>query len=194
MVSSRNAGIEDDVQPRELRDRSEDVAAARRAEDERVGQLGVRRQIEPWRREIPRPLDQRFELGLPVARDRDLRAQLLARIAQRFVHEGVARVQLRGELILAERFFVALGAGERPGAKRVFLRRAQLRAFERQPRVVVLGVGAEGLGVFDDGEVVVLGDFRPLAGADAGAGSSGAAGRQGQADAQRAHPRASFSA
>ncbi len=143
MISSRKPRIEDDIQPGKLRDRSEHIAAACGAEDERVGQLRVGRQIEPWRREAARALDQRLELGFSVARHRDLRPELLTNVAQRFVHEGIAGVQLRRELVLAERFFVALGAGEGTSTKCVGLGRAQLGAIERQPGVVVVGVGRE---------------------------------------------------
>ncbi len=97
-------------------------------------------------------------------------------------------------MVLAECFLVALGAGERAGAERVFLRRAQSRALEGGPRLVVVGVRAYGLGVFDDGQVVVLGDFRPFACAEAGNRCRGAAGHQSQADAERAQPRSTISA
>ena len=101
-------------------------------------------------------------------------------------------------MVLAECLLEALGAGERAGAERVILRGAQSRAFEGEPRLVVVGVRAHGLGVFDDGQVVVLGDFRAFAGAKGGgrarARHGGAAGHQSQADAERAQPRSTISA
>ena len=180
------ARVEDDVEPGKLRNRPEHVAAAGRAEDERVGKLGVGREVEAWRRKHARALDQRFELGLPVPRDGDLGAELLANVAQRFLDQRVARIQLRRELILAERLFVALGAGERARSEGVLLRRAQFRALERQTRVVVVGVGAKRLRVLDDGEVVVPGGFGSFAGAKSRTGPGRTAAHQGQADPERA--------
>ncbi len=110
--------------PGELRDRREDDAAAGRAEDQRVGQLGVRRQIEARRRQVARALDQRLQLGLAVARDRDLGAQLLARVAQRLVDQrrrsGSAprRAGTRRAPLRSARRRRACGRGRRAPARR----------------------------------------------------------------------------
>ncbi len=44
----------------------------------------------------------------------------------------------------------------------MLLRGTNLRAIERQPRFGVVGVGAHGLGVLDNGKIVVVAPLRPL--------------------------------
>ena len=67
------------------------------------------------------------------------------------------RVQLGGQLVLDERLVELAGRGEAAAALEVLLRGAQLRALERRAaRSASSGLSADGLGVFDDGEVVVL--------------------------------------
>ena len=109
--------IEDQADVREPRDGREDVAAAGVAEDQRRRHLHVLRQVEAGRRQVARALDERLELGLALARDGDLRAQLVARRAQLLVDVAARRVQLGGELVFDERL-VELADGREPAAAR----------------------------------------------------------------------------
>jgi hypothetical protein len=105
----------------------------------------------------------------------------------------VARVELGGELEFEQRLLVPFRGREAPGAEGVLLRRAELGAIERQPRVVVVGVRLEGVRVFDDGAVVILHLLRALAGLDrrrrgAPAGQERHQAHAGRRDSRRRRP------
>ena len=88
---------------------------ARVAEDQLVRQrLG--RHIEAGQALISHALDQRFELGLAVAIDRDLRAQLVLRLFELLGDDAVVGIQLGGELVLGDGFLEPSGAA-RGGAR-----------------------------------------------------------------------------
>jgi hypothetical protein len=92
------------------------------------------------------------------------------------LYGAVGWIQFRRDLEFDHRFFVAFGGGESASAIEMLLGGAQAGALEGAARVAIVGIGADGLGVFDDREIVVLHAFCALAGAQGAAG--GAAGRQ----------------
>ena len=122
--------VEDQADVGEPRDRREDVAAAGVAEDERRRHLDVLRQVEPRRRQVARPLDERLQLGLAFARDRDLGAQLVARRPQLLVDVAAGRVQLgrRARTRPAPDRTCRSAASRRPRVEVILRRRAASRA------------------------------------------------------------------
>ena len=103
--------IEHDAEVRELADRGVDVARVGVAEDHRVGQLGIGRQIGARQRRGEALRDQRFEPRLAVFANRDLGAQLRARVLQLALDVGVAGIELGGELVFDQRLFELAGRG-----------------------------------------------------------------------------------
>ena len=70
---------------------------------------------------------------------------------------ALAGIELGGELVFDQRLFELAGRRRAGGARgEVILRGAQLRAFEALLGVAAVGILAQQLGVFGDGEVVVL--------------------------------------
>ena len=103
---------------------------------------------------------QRFELGLAVAINRDLRAQLILYLFELLGDDGVVGIQLRGNLVLGRGLLEASSSREPARACEVILRGAQLGALEAGTRVDVIGVALERAGELDDRDVVVLPFFR----------------------------------
>src|SRR5581483_6295359 len=86
-------------------------------------------------------------------------AQLVARRAQLRVDVATPGIQLGRELVFCERQVELAGGGESSALREMILRGAQLRALERGARADIVGMEADGLGEFDDREVVVLTAF-----------------------------------
>ena len=84
---------------------------------------------------------QRLQLGLAAARDRDLGAEPLPRVAQRRVDLRVGRVQLGGELVLDQRLFETLRRGEPAAGEEVLLGGPEPGALQGAARVAVVRVG-----------------------------------------------------
>ena len=153
------------------------LLASRKVSD--AGILTPLRQIEARRRQVARALDQRLQLGLAFARDRDLGAQLVARGAQL-----VSTSPLDGFSSDASSYSTSacsnlpVAARRRPRVEMI-LRRAQLGALERGARVCIVGMRAHRLGVLDHREVVVLAALGVVAAVE-GAGRGAAGGDQAQ--------------
>ena len=139
--------------------RSTEHGARRRAvsENQRTGQLSAVREVQAWRSEITRAIDQVLEIRPPIAGHVDLRAQPLTRLAQGGVDERVGRVQLGGDLVLDHRLLEAIESGETTGREGVILRGPELDAPERGARVDVARVRAHYFRVLRDRAVVVEG-------------------------------------
>ena len=97
---------------RELANRGVDIARARIAENHRLGQLRIGRQVGPRQRSGEALFDQRLETRLAVFADGDLGAELRAGLLPLELDVGVGGIQLGGELILDERLFEVPGRGQ----------------------------------------------------------------------------------
>src|SRR6185503_8584301 len=96
----------------------------------------------------------------------------------------VGRVELRGGLELDQGLIELAGSGEAAATVEVVLRGAQLGALEREPRVGIVWLEAQDLGVLRDGDVVFLADFGVVAAAQR-ARCGATAGEQGDRDQRR---------
>ena len=154
------------------------------------GIFDVDGEVESGRGKRARPVDQGLQLGLAFARDGDLGAQLVARLADRGVGFAARRVELGGRFVLDERLLVLAGRVEAAAALEVVHGGAQLRSIEREPRFGVVGFVADCLRVFGNGGVVLLTPFEVAApvqcrGRSATAGQEGRSHERGGGGAQR---------
>ena len=81
------------------------------------GSLASAGRSEPGSGAVEALRDQRFEARLAVFANRDLGAQLRARVLQLALDVGVAGIELGGELVFDQRLFEL--AGRRRGGARV---------------------------------------------------------------------------
>ena len=150
------------------------------------GSFGAIRQLEADRPQRPRALDQRLQLGLVAALDRDLGSQPVPNLPQLRLRCRVGGIELGGELQLDRRFLIALRRRQPAPPQVVFFGGANPDPVERHPGRAIVRIPAQGVGVFDDGAVEVRPPLRLLGqthGAAAGAGGTEQAG--GQDDDQR---------
>ena len=114
-------------------------------------------------REVARAVDERLELGLARARDGDLGAQLLSRLAQSGRHFAIRRVQLRRELELPEGLLMTIRGRQAAAPEKVFLGRPEARTIERGASLGIIGVFLQCLGVLDHRPVEVVGQLGAVA-------------------------------
>ena len=178
-------GIEDDVDVREQPQRGEDVARARVAEDQRVGQDLVG-QLQPLGGEEPGAFDQRLGRGLPGAQGGAPGRHELCRLAQGILDVAVGGVQLGRDLVLDQGVLVVAEAGEAEPFRLVVPGGAKPGALERPLERPVVRTLFEGPRVLDHRLVEVL---RQLRRAGPVPGGRRAAGGGDQAEAHHDQPR-----
>jgi hypothetical protein len=97
-----------------------------------------------------------LKFGLPVARDRNLGSQLQTQSGEQVLNVGALGIELRRDLHLGCRLFVAPCLAQSPPAREVIERGAELHPLEALPRVAVGRILAERSRVLDDRAVVFL--------------------------------------
>jgi hypothetical protein len=111
-----------------------------------------------------RTVDQRFELRLAFARDRDAGPQLRADGVEELLDIGIARIQLGGGLQLDERLVQLPGGFIPASARQVILGGPHLRSLESLSCRVAVGIPLKSFGVFNDRPIEVAGEFGLFAG------------------------------
>jgi len=133
------------------------------------GHLGVR-QIQSRRRQIPSAFDQGLQLGFALTRSSHARAQLVLRRLQFVLHDGTRRAELGRDAVFDDCLVQFEQSGQPPRLLEMRLERASLRSLQAFSRPLAVWFQPDGLCVFDNRAVVVLGELGVLSSMQSGRG------------------------